>query len=844
MTQVMDWLAAWAQGDTFGVALFSTVMTVLALTLVLQIRDRQRSERDRSARTVLAGRLSSVLQTANDAVLLLESDGQVVDANDRAVEMYGYPLGDLLQMNVRDLRAPGHREGVDEDFRKALETGGIRMETVHLRRDGSHFPVEISARRIDAGGRAQFQDTIRDISDRREAEIAVRDSEEKLRAVTSAANDAIVMLDDVGQVVFWNHAAEVLFGYTSDEMIGSNMHALLVREPQLGEYREAFPAWRDTGLGRAIGRSIQMPAFAKGGRELTIELSLSSVKVKDKWSSIGIVRDVSERNHAELVLLEAKASAETASRGLAQANAELEKAVWIAQQMADRAVRAGAAKGEFLAHMSHEVRTPLNAVIGMTGLLLDTTLEPEQREFAEVIRTSSNALLSIVNDILDFSKIDAGKLELEAIDFDLPAAVEDTVGMFDIKAKDKGLRLTREIGPEVPAFIRGDPGRLGQVLLNLIGNAIKFTAEGGVSLRVSLDSQDAERATVRFEVTDSGIGIPENRLAGLFQSFSQVDASITRRFGGTGLGLAITKRLVELMGGRIGVESVLGKGTTFWFTTVFERAAEPFQERAPAATAPVAIVNPGRRLRALLADDNAVNQKVGVLMLERLGVRADAVGTGLEALHALDTAPYDLVLMDVQMPEMDGLEATRAIRRKEAGTGRHIPVIAMTAHAMSADRDQCRDAGMDNFISKPIELDRLSEIIDGVAKQFTAVAATVAAVDDSTLIDRRELGARLGGDAQIVEDLIQVFRADAPAIRARLAKAVDDGDLTELNRVGHLLRGTAGTLCAHALSASAAELERAAHASDLDGALAQAAAVIQDYDRLLEAVKAPAETAG
>jgi PAS domain S-box-containing protein len=902
------------------------------LAVFTDITERKRAEEK-------LRQLSRAVEQSPVTIVITDTRGNIEYANPRFTQVTGYTLDEALGQNPRILKSGETPTHAYARLWQQISAGGEwRGEFHNKKKNGELYweSASISAITDEQGRITHYLAVKEDITARKRIEAQVRAAKDYAEKLFEVIPSAIFTVDLNSVITSVNDQMVKTLGYTREELVGQPCHAFALDPCDLG-----------CGL---CSERVPKPIIAREctmrRKDGTLRTILKNVdEIRDgNGKVIGGVEsfeDITERKEAELELQRAKQSAEDATR----------------------------AKSEFLANMSHEIRTPMNAVIGMTSLLLDTNLSTQQRDFTETIRASGDALLAIINDILDFSKIESGHLELEHHPFEVCRCIEEALDLVASKASEKGLDLAYTIGEAVPDAINGDITRLRQVLVNLTNNAIKFTEKGEVVVSVSAQRLAENNFEILFAVRDTGIGIPADRMDRLFKSFSQVDASTTRRFGGTGLGLVISKRLAELMGGAMWVESegVPGKGSTFQFTirataapnpgTLSLRAVQPqiagvralvvddnhtnrqilelqlqtwgmqpqcaasgrealewirrgdrfdvaildmqmpemdgitlaeeIRKLRDARALPLMILTSvgsraeaekttrvefaafllkpvkasqlynalvdtlaqratrvqeparaqvdttmGQRhpLRILLAEDNLVNQKVALLILQKMGYRADVAANGIEVLDALERQPYDVILMDVQMPELDGLEATRAIRA-DVAADRQPRIIAMTAEAMQGDREMCLDAGMDDYVTKPV---RVEELVRALAQSSARADADLAELDHKALGELRDAAS----DApQVIAELLGLFQRNAPALIADLRTAAENQDAEKLRRAAHTLKSASANLGARALAALCEEIEATGRTGQVNGAANHIAQVEHAYHRAVAALK-------
>lgn len=730
----------------------------------------------------------------------------IVEANQQACVSLGYEHQNLTDLLITDVESSIQ----DMFFWDGVSAGSCAdiddMESLYRRADESFIPVEKSLRRVQVRGQDWLLLLFRDISAKKAQEEALEHSASLIAATLEATADGILVMRPDGGISQMNRNFSRMWKIPQELLTqGDDGEILAFMESQVTDVRQ-YRQRLNGAVEDEVAADFDTIALRDGR---FFERYLVPLNISGKLSgTVFSFRDITERRQAEEDLRRAKAEAEAASR----------------------------AKSDFLAVMSHEIRTPMNGIMGMADLALDTDLDAQQREYLEIVKSSADALLTIINDILDFSKIEAGKLELESIPFDLAAALNDAMRLLVFRAEHKGLSLHLEMLPGVAAYVMGDPGRLRQIITNLVGNAIKFTEHGRIEVRVWPEIPGSNEGLLHFAVSDTGVGIPQEKQAAIFEAFTQADGSISRKFGGTGLGLSIVLRLVGLMGGKLWVESEEGQGATFHFTAHFPPAPAAVVEPASENLHTTSSVQLSE-LNILLAEDNLINQKLAVTLLEKEGCKVTVAVNGIEALDVLAAQDFDLVLMDVQMPLMGGMEATQSIRQREGQSGGHIPIIAMTANAMQGDRERCLEAGMDGYITKPLNKARMFAAImevmhsHGISASSSAQApGAVAHFDYAQALD--------SADHDVIEIIGQLFLDGCEDYLKQLKTALATGQADQLRLVAHTLKGLLGNFAAEPAVQQAAGLEALAKQSDLAQAHTQLARLEQEIASFLPCLKA------
>lgn len=636
--------------------------------------------------------------------IVIHDGGKIIDVNQAFAELFGYSIDEIIGRNAFDFIAPEYHSIVEEKIRTKCEKSYI---SAAVRKDGSSFAIEVIGKQIPYNGRNVRVAAVRDITERKQAEEALRQSEERYRLLVENQSDLVVKVDTEGRLLYVSRSYCEMFGEIEEELLGEAFMSF-VHQDDRAKTTEAMKDLHD----QPHACLIEHRARTKDGWRWLAWANKAILNEDGQVVEIICVgRDITERIQAEKDLKRQKELAEATGRDLAEVNEQLEEAIEHANIMASEAFAATKAKSEFLANMSHEIRTPLNGIIGIISLLTSTELTEEQAEYFSIMKSSAETLLGLISDILNFSKIEAGKLELETADFNLRQLIEDTIRSFAPKAADKKLELSCHIIQDVPTMVCGDQARLRQAITNLVGNALKFTHEGEVAFEVSLDGGDEETAAILFSIRDTGIGIPPEKQETIFEGFVQADGSTTREYGGTGLGLAITKRIVQMMDGRIWVESSPGEGSTFYFTVKLDLPKE--HVFIPATTSPDL-----QDLRILVIDDNPTSRMIVSEMIASFGFHPDEAGNGAEGLEKMRASreagkPIELVLLDMQMPGMSGYSVLKEMKADDSLNW--IPVLTLTSMDGRAEIEKVMELGCNGWIYKPV---RQSKLFDAIMTIF------------------------------------------------------------------------------------------------------------------------------
>ena len=754
--------------------------------------------------------LNAIIEANPDLFYVFDADSRLIKWNLNLEKFVGLERGQLMHKPALELVCKEDMASTAGAMAEIFEKGYSHIEMRLVRHDGVLVPFFCNGVVLkDPNGKIQgFTGTGRDVTERKRLEKELFEALDLTQKVIASSQVGILAYHgDSGQCAMANEAAASITGATVEQLLQDNFRSM--------------DSWKDSGLlqmaeealvGKA-GKRVSTHMIAAFGKEIWIDAVATSFVSRDETYLLLMFEDVSERLKVQNALLSAKLQAEQANR----------------------------AKDTFITHISHEIRTPMNSILGMSKLAWSKEHDPEQRDYLNKIHLSGEHLLGIIDEILDFSKIDAGKIELENIEFYLSHVRQRVINMVEWKAADKGLKLIFAFDPGIPGCLCGDPLRLSQILINYINNAIKFTRQGEIIVRARKIEERENNILLRFEVQDSGIGITEEQKAKLFQAFQQADSSISRKYGGSGLGLAICRQLARLMGGEVGVGSEPGKGSTFWADIWVGKGSKPEEEKRDEqglAGGHLKDMKAINGARILLAEDNIFNQQVAIEFLKEASAIVCVANNGKEALDLLSQKPFDCVLMDVQMPELDGLEATRLIRDNNALA--QLPVIAMTANISNEDRERCLAAGMDDFIGKPFKLDKFYATI---ARWLTALpsqaefsvapfapAAGAGWGGEPGIIDLAVLAELMGNEREKMREFALRFVESAQGDIAKIEAVLEEGDVAALSALGHYIKAPAIMVGAMGFANLCQALE---HGESVE----QARSIVSQLHALLERIK-------